>query len=226
MISIPNLKIKKVLEQFIAMIILDYEDKVANTLESESWLYRVFNGVEYGGFDFYEQAVNVIVGRGENSPKRLSVKIGWNFSKSSNPTIHIVAPAEVQGGENAIGMSEDTNKFYNNNDGTFVAQTLRSYDGDYELMINSDNEYEAELIYRFLQALFQSAYDTLQTTFSGTFSFSGKQVLFDPEVIPYNFIRVFSIKINNTIGVPKFTLTNYLTDVRFDALMVGEFTNG
>ena len=222
MISIPNLKIKKILDELIAMVILDHTDKIAADLEPESWLYRTFHGVEYGNFDFYEQAVNVLVDRDRFDPKKLDVKIGWNMSNTTRPSIHIVAPAESQGGESSIGMSEDTNKFYNNEDGTSVEKTGRSYEGGYELMINSDNEFEAELIYRFLQALFQSAYDTLQNSFSGTFSFSGKQVVFDPEIIPYNFMRVMTININHTIEVPKFTLTNYLNDVRFNGLMVND----
>lgn len=225
MISIPNLKIKKILEQLLAMVILDYQDKVAATLESESWLYRVFNGVEYGGFDFYKQAVNVLINRNKNNPKRLEIKIGWDMSHSNRPSIHIVAPSESQGAENSIGMNEDTNQYYDNTDGTTIEKTGRHYVGIYELMINSDNEFEAELIFRFLQALFQSAYDTLQNTFSGTFSFSGKSVVFNPDIIPYNFMRVMVININHKIEVPKFTITNYLNDVRFNELMVGEFSN-
>ena len=218
-ISIPNLKIKKILDQLIIMIQLDYEDKFAVDLESESWLYRVFNGVKYGEFDFYRQAINVLISRGKNSNKQLDVRVGWNLSHSNRPSIHIIAPAESQGGESSVGMSEDTNKFYDNTDGTTVEKTGRDYEGSYELMINSDNEFEAELIYRFLQALFQSAYDTLQNSFSGTFSFSGKQVLFDPDIIPYNFMRVMIININHKIEIPKLTLTDYLNDVRFNSLM-------
>lgn len=219
MIAIPNLKLKKILNQLITIIQLDYQDKLAANLESESWLYRVFSGVKYGSFDFYDEAINILISRDENSPKKLEVKIGWDFSHSSRPSLHIVAPSEVSGGENSIGMSEDTNQYYLNDDDTNIDKVRRDYEGVYEIMINSDNEFEAELIYRFLQSLFQSAYATLQNSFAGTFSFSGKQVMFDPEIIPYNFIRVFVININNTIVVPKFTLTDYLDDVRFDSLM-------
>jgi hypothetical protein len=224
-IAIPNLKIKAILEILVGVVRADYSTKKTANLESESWLYRCFNGIKYGNFDYYKQAIEILINRDQNNIKQLNIRNGFSLvDKPNTPTIHIHVPGEQQGGVNAIGLNLDTNQFYENSvDTDFNEKYARSFEGDYDLMITSPNYDEVELLYRFLQALFISAGDTFNENFDGVFKFSGKQIIVNPDTMPTPmFIKVWSIKIQQTITVPILPISEYLGKAEFYGHFVAE----
>jgi len=225
-ISIPNLKLKTLLDIFIGVIRADFASKVALNLESESWLYRVFHGVKYGSFDYYQQAIEIIINRNDNNVKKLNIRNGFSLvDKPNAPTIHINIPSEQQKGANAIGMNLDTNEFYVNSDDEtqFNEKYARYFEGQYEFIVTSPNFDEVELIYRFLQALFIGGTDTINENFDGTFSFSGKQIIVNPELVPTPlFIKVWCVTIQQKIDVPELPIAEYLGNADFDSYFVDD----
>lgn len=213
---IPNMTLRNTLIQLISIVVSDYNAKVAASLESESWLYRTFNDTVYGNFDFYQQAINVIVNRDNKNYRKLEVRHEFDPSKAATPSIFINTPSEDQDGENTIGLNMDTGSYYDNSDGTTNDTYSRTFRGTYEIMITSDNSMEVELIYRFLQAIFISSADTLNDIFSGTFSFSGKSVMANPNLINYPlFIKTWTVRVDNKITAPVLPITEYLGKVKF-----------
>jgi hypothetical protein len=217
MIIVPQIKIEKVLETLIKFVVDDYNNKIFATLETEAWLYRVFHGLKVREFDYYIQSIEMLVNRGENSPRRLEIRRDFDPERATLPTIFINTPSETQQGENTVGMGlGSTTEFFNNNDGTQTETYSRHFKGIYELMITSNNKDEAELLYRFLQAVFIAAADTLSFTFAGTFEWSGKQLMSNPELIETPLsIRVLTITIYNEIRVPRLMTSSYGDDVEF-----------
>jgi hypothetical protein len=229
-ITIPNLKIKTVLDQFIGVIRLNYAEKKAANLEQESWLYRVFGGVKYGNFDYYTQAIEILINRDTNNPRMLNIRNGFSLvDKPQTPTIFINVPSEKMEGINAIGFGFDSNDFYENSDSSRTGKYFASFGGNYELMITSMNADETELLYRFLEALFISANDTLALTFDGKFDFSGKQIMINPDLNPNGlFMKVWTISIQHKTIVPQLVVTEQmLSKVEFFGnLIYGETAIG
>jgi hypothetical protein len=218
-IVIPNLEIKVILDQLVSIIRLDYSThKTVGTL-SESWLYRVFNGVKFGSFDYYIQAIEILCTRDDNSPRKLNIRNGFSLvDKPNTPTIHINVPSEKEDGVNTIGMGLDSGGYYENADGTETPQYFRTFGGHYELMITSPNVDEVELLYRFLQALFISANDTLCDIFDGIFKFDGKQIIANNELMPTPmFIKVWDIYVQHRVVVPRLAISEtMLNAVEFE----------
>ena len=223
MIAIPNLKLQTTLEALINVIRQDYVNNIAANTETDCWLYRCFNGVVYGNFDYYKQAVEIIVNRNLANVRKLNIRNGFSFvDKPQTPTIYINVPSETQNGVNAIGMNLDTLVYYEDiaDDTKFNEGYARTFEGQYELMITSGNFDECELLYRFLQALFIAATDTLNELFNGVFRFSGKQIIPNPDLIPDPmFIRVWVVTIQQTIEVPMLPTAEYLGDAQFEGTM-------
>lgn len=225
MLTIPNLKLKTILEILINVVRIDYTTKKAANLESEAWLYRCFNGIQYGNFNWYTQAIEILINRDQNNIKQLNIRNGFSLvDKPNTPTIHIHVPSESQQGVNSIGLNLDTAEFYENSVETeYNEKYARTFEGDYDLMITSPNYDEVELLYRFLQALFIAAGDTLNENFDGLFKFSGKAIIANPEIIPTPmFIKVWSIKIQSKVSVPMLPISEYLGSVEFYGEMIGE----
>jgi hypothetical protein len=226
MIAIPNLKLKTILELLINVVRVDYTTKLAANLESEAWLYRCFYGVRYGNFDYYTQAKEILINRNQNNIKQLNIRNGFSLvDKPNTPTIHIHVPGEQQQGVNSIGLNLDTAEFYENSvDNQYNEKYARTFEGDYDLMITSPNYDEVELLYRFLQALFIAAGDTLNENFDGVFKFSGKQIIANPEMIPTPmFIKVWTVKIQQKISVPMLPIAEYLGNAEFSGYFVEDY---
>jgi hypothetical protein len=224
MIEIPQVKIQKILEQLIRWVASDYSIKKVAGIEEESWLYRVFYGLNAGSFDYYKSSIEVIVNRGENSPRRLEIRRDFDRTRATLPTIFINTPQENEEGVNFIGINANlsSDEYYENEDGTTNETYGRTFRGTYELMVTSDNKDEAELIYRFLQSIFIAAGDTLSEMFDGTFKFSGKQLIPNPDVMPAPvMIRVLTIQLDSTIIVPRITLDSYLDEITFYGEAIG-----
>jgi hypothetical protein len=217
MITIPKIKIMNILNQLLDVVRNDWQNKKDAGEEVDSWLYRVFNGINSGGFDFYQESVNILINRDEDNSKKLEVRLDFDPSMATMSSIFVNTPSEVPGGENSIGMSMDKADYFTNIDGSFTEKYARVFEGDYELMITSINVFETELIYMLVLCLFISASDTLSDVFSGTFSYTGKQLMSNPELFPTPvFMRVVSLQINNRLEVPMLPITDYLEDVQFN----------
>jgi hypothetical protein len=216
-VQIPNLKIKSILEGLINLVKSNYASKLSGGVVEESWLYRAFYGVTYGEWDFYEQVKELLINRGENHPKKLDIRIGFPNQKPKVPTINIISPMEDQRGINSVGMGMDSNLYYSNDGDDIAINSIfnRGFQGSYELMINSSNEFETELIYRLIQALFIANYDTINEHFNGTFSFSGKDTFTYQDTLPFLFIKSFKIDLQYTQSVPSMITEEYLNDVLF-----------
>lgn len=215
-IQIPNLQIKKILEGLITVVKNNHTSKVDQSLETESWLYRQFNGVIYGEWDFYEQVIELLINRGVNSPRRLDIRIGFPSQKPTNPTIFITNPSERQNGINAIGFGEDMGQFYKNADDSIDNISNRGNEASYEIIITSNNAFETELIYRLIQALFIANYQTINDIFNGTFDFSGKELMPNFELMPNMYIKTFAIRLQYTQEVSSMYTVEYLNDVQFE----------
>lgn len=223
-VQFPNLKIKQVLISFIDLVIQQHKDSIAAGFESESWLYRVFSGVVEQEFDFYEQAINILVNRDKNSPKKLEIRLNFDPTITSTPTIFINSPSELQDGTNTVGMNGDTFQFNQNDDGTLNEDIARVFKGEYELMITSENQLESELLYRFLFALFIGFHQTLSENFEGgVFMFSGKQLMANSNLIPtLLYYKVVTVTVFNKIQVPQFPTTSYGNDVTYEGTPIEE----
>jgi hypothetical protein len=187
-------------------------------LDSESWLYRVFGGIESGDWDFYTSAIEVLVNRNINSPKKLDIRIGFPNQKPSNPTIAIISPSEQYGDLNTIGLNHHSESYFTNSDGTYSEIYARNKMGIYEVMVISPNEFEAELLYRFLDSLLISMYNTLNDEFDGTFKFSGKETISEQETIPFMYIKslLVSLQYNQEVPILPTIKTEYLDNAVFN----------
>lgn len=219
-VTIPNLKLRNITNALLSFAVTDYTNKLTGGLENECWLYRVFYGVKFGDYDFYQQAINLLTQRGDTD-RQLKIRFNYDRAESKPPIIVINTPNRQQSGANAIGTNEGTDSYYENNDGTSTAKYSRSFSGNYELMVISNNVYEAELIYTLLESLFIGAIDTLDQLFdvngqTGKIEFSGKTLIADPSLVPSNlYIRSFSIMAHDTTTVPRITTEDYASNVIF-----------
>lgn len=211
-IQIVDSTIKVLLQAMISYVSNDYENAAT---KSDTYLYRIFNGITFGGWNYYEQAIEVLINRKDNSPRKLIIREEFDPSRAKTPSIFINVPSEQFGGENSIGIGQSDENWYDNSDGTETEKYIRDFDGTYELMITSDNMNEVKLIYEFLKCMLTSLYDTFSETFNGTWSMSGKQLMANQDVMPGVYMRTVNLKLVSRIEVPRIDANDFGNDIVF-----------
>lgn len=192
--EIASIRLKLILDGLLDVL---RSNQLSTTIPSnQKFLYRVFNGIVIGKYNFYTEAVSLIT-RTPKDPNRLETRMMFDIDRANMPTVHIHMPSDNQGGENNVGM----NLRY---DADIMEETLgRTFTGMYDLIITSPNPLEVQLLYELLMSLLIAGKDTFNHYFI-KFNYSGKELMANPNIVPMNtFMKAITIKLDYERRVPK-----------------------
>lgn len=194
---LPIIKLKAVLDALLTWAVAEYKSKAD---ENDTWLYDTFNGNIQGNFNVYTEIKGILL-RDKKDPNKLETRRMFDTSRAGIPTIHIHMPSEGGGGFNSIGsgygnsMDTVTTGVVPNEVTTYNAHFGRSFESQYELIITAASTDEVLAIYELLKALFLAGSTTIQSQFE-VFEYSGKELMANPDLIPYQiFYRAFNVKV-------------------------------
>lgn len=186
---IPELILFKTIETFQKIIMEDYNSLPSNE-KNKSMLFDLFKTDDNGDlmklskFDYYTQSISLLT-RDIDNPRFLDINIGYNTTRLSLPTIHILLPSENKGRFDSLGLSEgNPETYYDNATESFIISKSKTFLSTYHLMITSDNSSEVLTIYYWLRAMFIIFNDHL--VFKGllNINFSGADIQVTQEYVP------------------------------------------
>lgn len=162
-ILIPEVEIYEVLNIYLDFVIKDYKDKAD---KQTTLLWHIFGNrpkisaespdrpLALGKFNFFTEAVNVIVDGGVEKKRKVEISLGYNLQRASTPTFHIIMPQESP--KNApIGDNEGyTQGVDDKNKRTYFRTVTQDASVQYTIIITSDNVNEVLILYNFLKACF------------------------------------------------------------------------
>ena len=169
-------RIKNIIEGLLDYVYNDF----SSAPEEETLLYHLFYGVKDGKFDFYEQSKSLFL-RGENNPRKLTVKMEYPKDKSNMPCIIIREPfktskPEVLGG---IGLQSD-----NFGSQGFEREGYTNFsESSLSVMCFSDNMLESILIGEVLYYLLLGARNTFEQEFIN-FDFKMNELIAENSLFP------------------------------------------
>lgn len=216
MTNIPVIELKKIIDGLIDHVATDYTDA---TDKSNSWIYRVFNGLSIDGYDFYEQAVDLIT-RTDESSRKLETRIAYDRDRATMPTVFINMNGDRLDGVNAIGQNTQT-PYYENEDSTYSLSYSRHFSANYELLITSPNTYTTQLIYELIECLFQAGIDSLNNLYENVTFGGGKDLMINRGIIPNGtFMKSLVVGVTYERKVPSIVKLEGASDVEFIQNMV------
>lgn len=189
------LDLKKIVDGFIIWTKNDYVTKVDKTT---SWLYRTFYRQSTPTYKVYNNLVDILI-REDNNPRKLETRLMFDPSRAELPTIHIHMPSEEPLNGDMLGYSPDDIEELSGGYGSEIYKKF--FGANYDIIVTSNNQMEVLLIYEFLKYIFIAGKDTLNHNFN-KFNFSGKELMYDNNLMPNIFFRAFSINIEEKIEVP------------------------
>ncbi len=141
--------IKKTIDSMITFIRDDYNGSPDKT---ETLLYNIFSGVNMDDYNFFDQAVSLIMADA-TKPRHVQTRLMFDVDRVSVPTIHITMPSE-EPIDNSVGFDPDIS------DNGMLTYSRR-YRSVYGVIITSDNKLEVMILYYMLQSLMICLVDTL-----------------------------------------------------------------
>lgn len=199
-IVLPDVILKDTLEKALAYIRAEYEGQTDKT---NSLLYAMLAGIQADKYNYYEQAVAVLMTKKDN-PRHFYIDLMYNMKHDSVPSMHVVLPSE-QPAQNGMGLDVGSNApiFSGTGSNTKYQEVFtRRKRATYQLVITSDNSNETVFLYHFFNLLLLSLSTTLQ--FKGLENISvggGDLQLYRPQTGPSNglFMRTISITLEYQI---------------------------
>lgn len=190
--EITIVKLKQLVDGLLGWVRSDLTENLATP--QNSWLFKTFGDVVLDGTNFYQQLYELIYARNTDDSRRLLTRLMFDRDRANLPTMHINYPTEEgRSGDNTIGTSFKVELEVN----AHVNYFSRSYVGQYELIVTGGTSVEVVILYEFMNALLIAGADTLAVNFD-KFEFSGKQLMTNPEIIPYLiFYRSITISIQD-----------------------------
>ncbi len=197
-IILPDIIIESTIQSCLDYILADWSGNVDKT---NSYLYKLWNGVIHGKYDYYEQAQELLL-RTDADPNKLRVYSYYPQDKVKPPMIVINVPSENTGGDNGLGFDQEGATFLDD-DLTFQNDYSRSFDWTYSISTFASGRNESNLIYNTIKALLIASKDHFNICGLQNIRFSGVGMQLNKETGNTFFVRTLNLSGFTQMTVPE-----------------------
>jgi hypothetical protein len=197
-IILPDIIIESTIQSCLEYILADWNGKVDKT---DSYLYKVWNGVIHGRYDYYVQAQELFL-RTDADPNKLRVYSYYPEDKVKPPMMVINIPSENLGGDNGLGFDQG-DPLYDDDALTFENSYSRSYDWTYSISTFASNRNESNLIYNTIKALLTACKDHFEIEGLQNIKFSGVGMQLNKDTGNTFFVRTLNMSGFTKMTVPE-----------------------
>jgi hypothetical protein len=192
--------------------------------KTKSVLYKMINDVPaMANYNWYEQAVKVLVGNGEiDTPRVLEVRRSFDSSRLNVPTIHIRLTSENKSND-SIGQGQqggEEDYLWNDEENSYQPIYTKRYKSKYSLLVTSDNENEVILIYNFIKMFLNASIDHFEFLGIENISFSGNDLTQNTETAYRYFMRVLNMDFEYELATPTIFKNKFVSDIIFNDINV------
>jgi hypothetical protein len=209
-IILPDIIIESTIQSCLDYIVADWN---ANATKSDTYLYKVWNGVIHGKYNYYEQAQELFL-RTDADPNKLRVYSFYPQDKIKPPMMVINVPSENLGGDNKLGFGEGdfSDTFIDEDALTYQNQLSRSFDWTYSISTFASGRNESNLIYNTIKALLIACKDHLDIAGLKNIKFSGVGMQLNKDTGNTFFVRTLNISGFTEMIVPELADNQMIQD--------------
>lgn len=202
MIQIPEIRLKSLIDAIFQKVRDDYVDASDKTI---TVLYRMFNGLVFGKYDFLENAVSIFTSAIDD-PRTIDTRLMYDSNRASIPTVHITIPNQQPGVSDGIGLDDG----YNTNEGigaepTAVTESYnRTLGSKFNLVITGSSTFEVLLIYYVLFICLYNNIESLEINGFRNPKIYGQEMKINSTLIPNAYARILVLDSFFELKIPKF----------------------
>lgn len=214
MIQMPDIKLKSLLDVILDKIKFDYDNAGD---ESTTFLYKMYNGLITGNYNFLNNAVKIF-NRATDDPRTIDTRLMFDRERAHLPTVHVTIPSENVTGD---GIGFDEGYVQNVADGdpqtatTMTEYYTRGYSSKFDLIITGSNSFEVILIYYTLKAALINNVESLELNGFRNPKIYGSDLKVNESLNPNAYMRILHIDSYFELIVPKFDSVNIVNNIDF-----------
>lgn len=202
LITIPEFIIYDALNSSLKFIRSDYNVQSDKT---QTFLYKLVNGLGVQKYQILEQAVGVFIGS-EAQPNDLKISFEYDIQQITPPSIYIVFPSDSPS-DDTLGNGENYEENIINEDGTISTVYTHRYSSTYQVVITSKNTTEAILLYHVLRSILISLNAHFELLGLKNIKFSGGDLQSYPLTPPNLYTK--TINISFSYETSSLSINNY-----------------
>ena len=224
-VLLPEIQLKKILDYYLNIVNQDFQDSVSAGNEQASLLYQMFGGIVLDNYNFYDQAKAIIL-KGDDNPRHLEVRIFFDRTRASIPTIHLNLPSENPDSDSiGYGLGNNDPEFSSDNS-TFKEILQRDFNTVFNITVTSDNTFEVIIIYTLLKAIMVSGVEIMELNGLRNPKISGKDLMAHMDSPQPLFLRVLTLSFLYEFSVPEIKSQTVYNSFKFqgstDDILFGE----
>lgn len=179
---IPEVQIKKIIDYILKKICVD-----------SRYIQRVFDSVKLDDWNFVENAKKLF-DQDPKNPNRVESFLFFNQNRAGLPTIHIVLPGEMPGGDLGLGFDRGEELSICNPEVIIKTQN-RVFSAKYGIVFTSKNTLETIIMYNLFKSFFIGNDNFLHLNGVSNVKLSGNDIILEQDLIPVNiYSRTLNIE--------------------------------
>lgn len=219
---VPEFIIHNTIEGLIQFLRDNYD---AATDKTTSYLYLLTTSTQFERYNFFDQAVTVLITNDMESTRYLQVDLGFNKVRDAAPSIYITMPSESPF-NSGIGGSQAEELLTENivdEDDVVTGVNQRSqfrhaYSATYDVVITSNNTNELLMLYHILKGLLKAAEGHLALSGLRNMKIAGQDLQPYMQEIPNSmYVRAIRLTFDYETETPDFYIHKYLTTMTFNS---------
>lgn len=215
---LPQLRLQQIIKNWLQWI----RDDFKINKEEDTYLYRLFGpNSTIGKYNYFTQGKHVFTEE-VSEISGLDVRLFFDISRQSAPTIHITLPGENSGAD-GIGMDEGYSEpIFNDELGEYIPVFTRRYDTLYNIIITSTSTIEALLIYEVLRSGLTSMQQMISVAFGlENMKFSGQDLTINQAMVPkHMFLRMLGVSFSYEVHTPQLIPQQVIRDIVFNQSVI------
>ena len=195
-----------------------FKEDYQQTLDKkQTLLWILFEDCKVDKTDYFEEAVRLI-SLPLTSQRSPQVRLFFDLSRATLPTIHINLPGEQKGPTDSIG-NRGIGNYEDSIEGFSRAGLNISQQTTYSLIITSDAPMEVLILYYILKAGLLSVQDHLSNVGFNNIVLGGQDIIPNMEMQGV-FMRTISISGFYEMNIPQFNKEKIITGLKFTGLVI------
>lgn len=207
---IPDVVLLDTCNKILNIIRSDYNSNVAAGTESRSLLYILFNGLQLGKYNIYENVKASIITTPED-PKHIdAVTLSFNKDSKKTPYVYLTLPSENTNGNSlGIGEGDYDEVIYNNaypGQDQYRKQYNRRYNTTYYLVIGSENSNDVMVLYHLFKNMLVTSTNHLALSGIENLSIGGQDLRINTAMPDSVFTRAITLSFQYEQQVPEISI--------------------
>lgn len=214
---IPDIVIVNTLNAILTMLRNNHNDAIDDGDESRSLLYILFNALNLGTYDYYENVKQLIITTSQD-PKHLNVQLAFPHNTGDSTVSMYVSLASDSNKNDSLNMGQGNQSELvlsnDNGEDEYIPLYNRRFATTYQLIILGENKNQISILYNLMRAMIISYQRHFELEGLSNFKIGGQDIKLFVPIPDRVFSRAITMNFEYEIVTPDIDIQRIFSKFR------------